>query len=154
MTRVLPESVKKKIIITNDTKKLDDFIVPAQRPVLYGGTDVPLGQWGAHLEFLDIPKKWQQQQQQQEAATVATLTNSSSNNTDVIATTTNTELSTAATPSLWSWMSSKFQRNTEPSSKATTAYLGEKNQCVYDRVVVTADLILEFDIPSCYVVQV
>ena len=56
--RVLPDSVRKKIVILNDTKGLENFIPSNQRPVEYGGTDVDLGSSPEHLEFLGIAEKW------------------------------------------------------------------------------------------------
>ena len=58
VARVLPESVRKKITIMSGTARLDEFIHPSQRPVEYGGTDVPLGQAPQHLAFLQLPQSW------------------------------------------------------------------------------------------------
>ena len=58
VARVLPESVRKKITIMSGTAGLDEFIHPTQRPVEYGGTDVPLGQAPQQLAFLQLPQSW------------------------------------------------------------------------------------------------
>mmetsp|Transcript_21903 Transcript_21903/g.47410 ORF Transcript_21903/g.47410 Transcript_21903/m.47410 type:complete len:1052 (-) Transcript_21903:65-3220(-) len=60
LARVLPESVQKKIDILYDSKGLDAYIHPSQRPQAYGGTDVDLGQGAGHLEFLAIERRWQE----------------------------------------------------------------------------------------------
>jgi hypothetical protein len=56
--RVLPEAVRKKIVILNDVAGLDKFIAADQRPVLYGGTGLELGSSPEHLEFLSIAESW------------------------------------------------------------------------------------------------
>jgi len=56
--RVLPEAVRKKIVILNDVAGLDKVIAADQRPVSYGGTGVDLGSSVEHLEFLSIAKSW------------------------------------------------------------------------------------------------
>ena len=58
---VLPESVRQKIIILNDTDGLDEYIHPSQRPVEYGGTDIrPLGEAPEFLAFKDLYRVWQE----------------------------------------------------------------------------------------------
>ena len=59
VARVLPDSVRKKVIIMNGVKGLDEFINPTHRPEEYGGTDVPLGQAPEHLQFLQLAKDWE-----------------------------------------------------------------------------------------------
>ena len=59
VARVLPESVRKKITIMAGVKGLDDLILPSQRPVEFGGTDIPLGQAPQHLAFLQLAKDWE-----------------------------------------------------------------------------------------------
>ena len=38
---------------------LDEFIDPSQRPLEYGGTDVPLGEAPQHLAFLRLSRDWE-----------------------------------------------------------------------------------------------
>ena len=59
VARVLPDSVRKKVIIMNGVKGLDEFINPTHRPEEYGGSDVPLGQAPEHLQFLQLAKDWE-----------------------------------------------------------------------------------------------
>jgi hypothetical protein len=59
IARVLPDSVRKKISIINGTNGLDKFIDPANRPVEYGGTGVPLGQAPEHKAFVQIARNWE-----------------------------------------------------------------------------------------------
>lgn len=61
IARVLPESVQKKVDILYDSKGLDKYIHPSQRPQEYGGTGVELGQWEGHLCFLQIAENWRKQ---------------------------------------------------------------------------------------------
>jgi hypothetical protein len=58
VARVLSDSVRKKITIMNGVEGLDEFIHPSQRPVEYGGSDVPLGSAPQHLAFLQLEKSW------------------------------------------------------------------------------------------------
>lgn len=59
VARVLPDSVRKKVVIMHGVKGLDEFIHPTQRPEEFGGSDVPLGQAPEHLEFLQLEKDWE-----------------------------------------------------------------------------------------------
>lgn len=59
VARVLPDSVRKKVVIMHGVKGLDEFIHPTHRPVEFGGSDVPLGQAPEHLEFLQLAKDWE-----------------------------------------------------------------------------------------------
>lgn len=54
----LPAAVKKKVDILSSVQELSKYIHPSQRPVEYGGTDVPLGQWEGHKMFLALAEKW------------------------------------------------------------------------------------------------
>lgn len=56
--RVLPEAVRKKIIILNDVAGLDKIIAADQRPVSYGGSSSELGTSPEHKEFLSIAENW------------------------------------------------------------------------------------------------
>lgn len=58
VARVLPESVRKKVVIMHGVKGLDEFILPSNRPEEYGGTDVPLGHAPEHLQFLQLARDW------------------------------------------------------------------------------------------------
>ena len=58
VARVLPESVRKKVVIMHGVKGLDEFILPSNRPEEYGGSDVPLGHAPEHLQFLQLAKDW------------------------------------------------------------------------------------------------
>jgi threonine dehydrogenase-like Zn-dependent dehydrogenase len=58
ISRVLPESVRKKIVILNDVAGLEPIISASQRPVAYGGTSSDLGTSPEHLEFISIGERW------------------------------------------------------------------------------------------------
>lgn len=58
VARVLPESVRKKVVIMHGVKGLDEFILPSNRPEEFGGSDVPLGQAPEHLQFLQLAMDW------------------------------------------------------------------------------------------------
>ena len=58
ISRVLPDSVKKKIVIMNDTAGLENYISSGQRSRAYGGNGPDLGQSPEHLEFLSIAEHW------------------------------------------------------------------------------------------------
>ena len=60
ISSVLPPSIQKKVDILYDSKSLDKYIHPSQRPVAYGGTDVDLGHAPGHLEFLALEVKWRE----------------------------------------------------------------------------------------------
>ena len=51
---MLPDSVKKKVAIVGSVEGLNEFISPSERPVIYGGTDVDLGQTQIHLDFVKL----------------------------------------------------------------------------------------------------
>lgn len=58
IARVLPESVKKKVDILQDMAGLDKYIHPSQRPQVYGGTGLNLGQAEEHRSFLQLAHAW------------------------------------------------------------------------------------------------
>ena len=60
VSRVLPESVQKKVQIFNDINGLDKFIAKDQRPVEYGGTDPrKLGESDEHKAWLSMADVWE-----------------------------------------------------------------------------------------------
>lgn len=61
LARVLPDSVRKKIVIIHDAQGLDKFIAPEQRPEAYGGTGRALGQAEEHLGFLRLAEDWERE---------------------------------------------------------------------------------------------
>ena len=61
IAQVLPESTRNSIIIMGDAQGLDQYIDPTQRPVEYGGTDVPLGQAPEFVQFCEIARDWERQ---------------------------------------------------------------------------------------------
>lgn len=58
LARVLPDSVRKKIIIIHDSAGLDKFIHPSQRPIQYRGTGIELGHGVDHKGLLDVVSAW------------------------------------------------------------------------------------------------
>jgi len=63
IARVLPDSVRKKIDIVQDTAMgLDKYIDRSQRPKAYGGHDVDLGEAAGHRAFLNLAQDWKRQE--------------------------------------------------------------------------------------------
>jgi hypothetical protein len=58
IARVLPESVKEKVMFINDMTDLDQFIEPSMRPPEYGGTGCNLREGADMRGFLDLPAAW------------------------------------------------------------------------------------------------
>lgn len=120
ISRVLPESVLKKIDILYDLNSLDKYIHRSQRPESFGGTDVPLGQAEGHLAFLQLEKDWKVEEvdvpvKEENKKLV------SNNNQKRINDTMRTEgLKVEENRGFMGWVRSRF-------SKVPTAFLGEKN---------------------------
>lgn len=60
IARVLPQSVKDKVMFINDMKDLDQFIDPCMRPPEYGGTGCDIRESADNKAFLDLPSHWAQ----------------------------------------------------------------------------------------------
>lgn len=58
IARVLPESVKEKVMFINDMADLDQYVDPSMRPPEYGGTGCDLREGKDNKTFLDLPAQW------------------------------------------------------------------------------------------------
>ena len=122
ISRVLSESVRKKIVILNDTKGLDNIVPPDQRPKAYGGTDVDLGKSVEHLEFISIAESWKDFEETIMDGIPSNSTHSTKSELDI---STTSKKTTASSSSFSNWISAPFQ--TEPE-----AHLGDENKFRYD----------------------
>ena len=133
IARVLPESVKKKVVFINNMKDLDEYIDPSMRPPEYGGTGCKLGESADNKEFLNLPKHWAEI----EAASIESQLPPQ----DVVVEKREEVEDTYEKKSMGDWLQGFIRRdNNHGSVNKIEAYMGERNRYMSAFVACAVDI--------------
>jgi hypothetical protein len=131
IARILPQSVKDKVMFINDMKDLDQFIDPSMRPREYGGTGCNIRESADNKKFLALPSHWEEIRAKcSENTALVDDDRSGSELSQPVA----SGLVRPDNSSMREWLQGKFARqNSEDFSKSksnmkTEAYMGESNR--------------------------